>query len=185
MRIRRNPFRRAVDQLDVAIRVMAVVLAALAVVAALGVGSAVRRYDTAVSTRAASGEWVTAVVLDRVPPVLVYTGARPTVGAPATWHAPDGTARTGLVQVEAPELPGARVRVWVDRSGRPSDPPMTADELAQGQLQATVTFLVLALVVIAGLWYLVHRRLMAARYALWAKEWERIGPQWTDRLREP
>lgn len=181
MRALHNPLRRPVDRLEAVIRAFALLLAGVVVMLALWAGTAAGHRLTHAPT---AGSWVTAVVRDSVSAVPTYSGDQSMVGTTATWRMPDGTRHTGVIQVLPPEAAGTHETIWVDPAGHPAQPPLTHGQIVGSQVVVVVTCLVFGLLAVAGLWLGARWRLNAARYARWARDWARIEPQWTERLRE-
>jgi hypothetical protein len=97
----------------------------------------------------------------------------------ARWVGPGGTDRVGQVPVRAGTPAGRTVQVWVNRSGRPTGPPILPAELLKrvvGVEALTPPALAILLLGVAGLvrWVLDRRRL-----AGWEAGWASIGPRWT------
>jgi hypothetical protein len=93
-----------------------------------------------------------------------------TAWVPARWTIGSRT-RTGAVPVPNGTPAGAIVRVWIDRSGHVTTPPLTAAQLGDQILTAEVVTAVLtaeflALSLCALGWYLNKRRL-----ARWDTDW--------------
>ena len=175
-----NPFRRRVDRVEAMIRTA---LAALFLVAApiLAAGAARHAAAAAHQLRAAERGWklVTATYLQR--PVLT---AVPYAGlaagwALARWTAPGGQPRTGLVGASSAGYAGQRVRIWVDRAGRPTAPPLAGGAVSsQVGLAATLVPLGLAAgVVLTGL--AVRSVAGRRRLASWGREWDAVEPRWS------
>lgn len=96
------------------------------------------------------------------------------VRVPARWTIGSRT-RTGMVPVPYGTPAGAVVRVWVDRSGHVTRPPLTTAQLNDQSLTAKVVTAVLtaellALSLCALCWYLSKRRL-----AQWDTDWWSIN----------
>ncbi|KUL22194.1 Rv1733c family protein [Streptomyces regalis] len=103
--------------------------------------------------------------------------------AQVRWTDKDGTARTGTTLVKSGTPKGTTVRVWVDRDGHLTSPPMSA-------LNATTTGWFVGGMAAAGVaagfygaragmsWALDRRR-----YAQWDVEWDRVEPLWSARFR--
>jgi hypothetical protein len=175
----RNALRRPVDRIEGAILVMlsASFFVAVAVAAVLGT-------HTYQSQRAASARLRPAVaVLIQAGPL--YSPAR--VGqAEARWRDRGGGMRSGLLTtVSAPRImgaaAGARIPVWLDRSGRPAVPP-------GGQVAMIVNALVLGVAVAGGaavallICYVLCRvALDRRRLTAWESAWSLTGPRWTTR----
>jgi hypothetical protein len=136
------------------------------------------------SQRAASAGLRPAVaVLIQAGPL--YSPAR--VGqAEARWRDRGGGMRSGLLTtVSAPRImgaaAGARIPVWLDRSGRPAVPP-------GGQVAMIVNALVLGVAVAGGaavallICYVLCRvALDRRRLTAWESAWSLTGPRWTTR----
>ncbi|WP_322722821.1 Rv1733c family protein [Streptomyces phyllanthi] len=99
------------------------------------------------------------------------------------WSDSDGTVRTGTTLVKSGTPQGATVRVWVDRDGSLTNPPMsalnarTSGWFAGGMAAAGVTAGFFA--ARAGMRHLLDRR----RYARWDAEWDLLEPLWSGRFR--
>ena len=163
----RNALRRPVDRIEGAVLVVlsAACLVAVAVAAILGT-------HTYQSQCAASA------------------GLRPAVAvlgqAEARWRDPGGGEQSAmLTTVTTPGIigaaAGARIPVWLDRSGQPAAPPggqvaMIVDALAVGAAAAGGA--VAALLICYALCRLALDR---RRLAAWESAWSLTGPRWTTR----
>jgi hypothetical protein len=174
----RNALRRPVDRIEGAILVvLAALLLAVAVAAVVGA-------HTYQSQRAASAGLRPAVA------VLIQAG--PLYGpahvgqAEARWRDRGGGLRSGvLTAVSAPGImgaaAGARIPVWLDRSGQPATPPV-------GRVAMIVNALVLGVTVAGGaalalvICYVLCRvALDRRRLTAWESAWSVTGPRWTSR----
>jgi hypothetical protein len=180
----RNPLRRASD------RVEAVMLAALLVaflagapLAALAAG----HWEAGAMLRAQRAE---AAAMQRVPAVLTQDAPVPVhvmfQGAPAPlarakWTAPDGAARTGMVNAPAGSRAGRTVMVWTDRSGRLAGAPLQGTDVTirAGLVALLAVVAVGLLLAMAGSAF--RRALDRQRLAAWDGGWSATGPQWTGR----
>ena len=177
---RRNALRRPVDRIEGAVLVAlsAAFLVAVAVASILGA-------HTYESQRAAS------VGLRPAAAVLIQAG--PLYGSPAQpgqaearWRAPGGGEHSGvLTTVTAPGIvgatAGARIPVWLDRSGQPVAPP-------GGQIAMIVNALAVGAAVAGGAgiallisYALCRLALDRRRLAAWESAWSLTGPRWTTR----
>ena len=100
---------------------------------------------------------------------------------PARWTGPDGIAVTGRVPVRDQRPAGAEVRVWLDRAGHVTDPPMPESAAAvvgwiRGLLVALCGWALLGLA-----WVGVRRTVAARNAAAWARDWRRVEPSWSGR----
>ncbi|GAA3959277.1 hypothetical protein GCM10022384_10110 [Streptomyces marokkonensis] len=181
---RRNPLRRRTDRLQawVAVGLLLAVLAA-APAAMFAVGDAAHRHYRGTAEHETETR-------DHRPAVLMYDAPRhPEPGsdeAKETRYAvkvrftgPDGRARTGKTDVE-PGLPAdSTVLVWVDRAGRITEPPLTAEQIRS----RAVGWAILAFlgVVLAGLaahavtGFVLRRRNLAG----WDAAWAATAPRWS------
>jgi hypothetical protein len=182
----RNPLCRTTDRLEGLLIVGTILAAVLAV--PLAVGSAQQTYDEGVrasAVAAAHGQWARATLVADAP-VSVSGGSdapSATAETPATWRAPDGTAHRGPVPAPAGAEAGSTVRVWLDDSGRVSQPPPRADQLSDRAVATGLTtWMALELGVVVS--YLLLRWLLdRRRLAGWDAEWQRVAPRWTRKLR--
>jgi hypothetical protein len=176
----RNALRRPVDRIEGA--VLVVLSAALLVAVA---GAAVLGTHTYQSQRAAS------VSLHPAVAVLIqdgpFYGSVARIGrAEARWRDQGGGNRSGLLTtVSAPGIvgagAGARIPVWLDRSGQPVAPPgsrvaMVLNALAKGAAAAGGAGLALLIC-----YALCRLALDRRRLAAWESAWSLTGPRWTTR----
>ena len=176
----RNALRRPVDRIEGAILVVlsAALLVAVAVAAVLGT-------HTYQSQRVASASLYPAVaVLIQAGP---FYGSVARIGqAEARWRDRGGGKRSGvLTTVSAPGIvgaaAGARIPVWLDRSGQPVAPPdgpvaMVLNALAKGAAAAGGAGLALLIC-----YALCRLALDRRRLAAWESAWSLTGPRWTTR----
>lgn len=176
----RNALRRPVDRIEGAILVVLSValLAAVAVAAVLGT-------HTYQSQRAASASvrLAVAVLLQAGP---IYGGPARIGQAEARWRDWGGGNRSGvLTTVSTPGImgaaAGARIPVWLDRSGQPAAPPggqvaMIVNALALGAAVAGGAAVALLICYVLCRLALDRRRLTA-----WESAWSLTGPRWTTR----
>ncbi|MFI2435332.1 hypothetical protein [Streptomyces sp. NPDC018693] len=103
--------------------------------------------------------------------------------AQVRWTDGNGTVRTGTALVESGTPKGAAVRVWVDREGRLTSPPMTELQARTngwfGGGMAAVAVVAGVLAARSGMRRLLDRR----RYAQWDTEWDLVEPLWSARFR--
>ncbi len=98
--------------------------------------------------------------------------------AKARWKAPDGTLQIGLVQATVGDLAGARVPIWVDRSGALQAPPSRHDPVAQAVTIGVALALCVA-AAFAGLYRIARAVLDRRRDRAWTREWLDVGPRWS------
>jgi hypothetical protein len=174
----RNALRRPVDRIE------GVVLAALSA-AFLGAVA----FACIVGTHTYQSQRAAAVGLRPAAAVLLQHG--PAVGdlarvgqAEAQWFVPGGGQQSGvLTTATTPDIAGAsagaRISVWLNRSGHPAAPPagqaiMIIYALVVGAVVAGLAGLAVLLVYALCRLVLDRRRLAA-----WESAWDRTGPRWT------
>jgi len=178
--IGRNKLRRPSDRIEGAVVVLlsAVFLAAVAAAPWLGV----RFYQ---SQRADTAGLRPAVaVLTQAGPgnsFLVDSGV-----AAARWRTPDGQRRSGiLTTTTAPGIwgapAGARVQVWLTRSGQPGTPPQGSWEVGFASVMIAIGAACCGGIVLFTCYWLCRLALDRRRLAAWASEWAVAGPRWTTR----
>ena len=173
----RNPLGRACDRVEAAFA--AGLLGAFLIAAPLlalfagqwAYGTSVRAQRAALATR----HLVPATVLAGAPAQTIYCCATVRV----RWTAPDGTRRTGWVPAPADAWAGSNVRVWVDRSGRRTGPPLTDSQVANRVILAAVAAPTALAIAFLGAGVLAHWVLDRRRLAAWEAEWRVTGPRWT------
>jgi len=181
-RLDRNPLRRRSDRAETVVlgALLAVFLAAAPFAAhaagSWGYASAAR---TAQAQRASLHQ-VTATLM-RPKSVLSGYGSPSGFVVDARWRAPDGRVRAGELYVTADVAASHSTRIWVDRAGRLTGPPLTRDQLSgRAELAAGVAVGCLAAVLITAAW-LARRSLDRRRLAAWDADWLANGPRWTRR----
>jgi len=180
-----NPLRRRTDKIAtfLAIQLLLIFLvgAPLLAIAAYGwagrVGAAEQRAER-------SWHEVPAVLLKSVPaPNSFASGLYGYSWVPARWRAPNGQARSGNIAVDVGISAGRTVSIWVDATGRPTDPPLT-DRAVQGRAATVATLATTLLLIILCLLTWAGRKLLdRRRLADWELAWAIVGPQWTKRFR--
>ena len=180
--LRRNELRRPSDRLEAA--VVAGLLAAFvaAIVVAVFLAEHVYRAEQA------AGAGLQPAV------AVIAPGSEPTeaqilsqsAAVRATWRLGDGTRRSGLLTTSVVpgvyrQLPGASVRVWLNRSGVPAAAPQGLAGLIVGAAMAGLALAGGAAAVLACGYLLCLRGLERRRLANWSSAWAVTGPQWTSR----
>ena len=177
----RNALRRPVDRIEgtVLVALSAAFLLAVAVASILGA-------HTYLSQRAASAGLrpVVAVLIEAGP---FFYGSPAQLGrAEARWRDPRGGEQSGvLTSTTTPAIigaaAGARIPIWLDRSGQPVAPP-------SGQVTMIVNALAVGAAVAGGAgiallisYALCRLALDRRRLAAWDARWKATGPQWTGR----
>ncbi|MGW1952926.1 Rv1733c family protein [Streptomyces sp. NPDC001920] len=176
-----NPLRRTSDRFESWFRRFLMLALVLGVpVAALSAG--LTAYESSMRTvRAQSAE------REEVAARLVSTAKGVTTDgkqrAQVRWTDGDGTVRTGTTLVTAHTPQGATVRVWTDRDGGLTGPPMSGiSATTNGWFVGGVA----AIGVGAGFYAAragMRRSLDRRRYAQWDAEWDWVEPLWSARFR--
>lgn len=182
-----NPLARGTDRLEGAVLIVVLLAALLLVPVMLVVGSLVRADLLASSEREATTRHpATAVLLENAP--VSSTGGYPAaVGGKsyvlARWTRPDGGTAIAPVPAAQRLKAGAKVDIWLDRSGRLVDRPLSrADADAGGALVALtgwLTAMVGLTLTATGLHLLLVRR----RSRAWDREWADVEPGWNNNRR--
>ncbi|SFE06335.1 hypothetical protein SAMN05216251_101365 [Actinacidiphila alni] len=103
------------------------------------------------------------------------------VEVPASWKAPDGTARTGTVKAGPGSSRGAVVQVWTDDRGRLAAPPL-ARSVAQFQAGVFGGLSALGVCVVAGLGCVITDKVVGRRRSdRWAADWAAADARWGHR----
>ncbi|MFB7865072.1 hypothetical protein [Streptomyces sp. NPDC056069] len=109
-------------------------------------------------------------------------GAEPLFSAKAVWSYPKGVPRSGTVDVPARTPRGRAVTIWVDDAGAPARPPGGTADRAVTALAGGIATAGIATGAGAGV-VLLRRRSRAGGSADLEREWQRVEPVWSGRLR--
>jgi hypothetical protein len=155
-------------------------LGLLAVLGAVAVGRAA--HDAALAPDAVA---VRAVLLVDVPSTAqVQRAPRAAPRVPVTWTTDGGTPQTGLLTVRGVHPAGTTVAAWADPQGRlTTAPPSRGPEAAAFGLAAALAAGAAVWGVLLLLWSAVRRSTSARNEAAWAREWARVEPLWSRRVR--
>ncbi|GAB1510459.1 Rv1733c family protein [Actinophytocola sp. KF-1] len=168
-----NPLVRDVDRVERVTVLACVALAVLLIPVALVVGALTYRGLTGAAAEEAATHHRTVAVLTEdlaAPGARGYAGST-TPSAHATWRAPDGTARAGVVPVRGGMAAGDTVDVWLDETGAPTAPPMsTSDAVGTGIAVAAFGWLGAA-GLLALACYGLHTAFERRRMRGWAAGW--------------
>jgi hypothetical protein len=178
------PVRRT-DRTEDLVAWLLVSLGLLAALGAVLVGRAA--HDAALGPERLAGPTpVRAVLLADVPPppTAGQRMASPLPRVPVAWTAADGTEQTGELVVRTPLPAGAEVPAWLDREGRlTASPPQRGSEAVAFGVGAALTTAALAWALLVLAWSAACRVTAARNAAAWAREWARVEPQWSRRVR--
>ncbi|MFI8992568.1 hypothetical protein [Streptomyces sp. NPDC053542] len=179
-----NPLRRTSDRIECWVARFLMLAFALGLpMASLGVGltayeSAMRSAHAQAAERHAVAARLTSNADEAQDAEYVQQRAR------VRWTDKNGKERTGATLVKAGTREGATVRIWVDRDGAITSPPMTVhNATAMGWTVGGGT----AVAVAAGLFAAragTRLALDRRRYARWEAEWDLVEPHWSARFRQ-
>lgn len=182
----RNPLRRRIDRVQ-SWTTLALVLVLLLGGPLLAWQAGASTFRTSVRTEQAqraariSGHAVALeAAQDQVVAVTGQAVTAPRVPVRARWTAPDGTVRTGVIDVAAGTPAGATVPLWTDRrTGDPTTAPRQRDE-SLGAAMLAGLLVTIGMIMLVGTAVAVLRyRCDARRMAGWQDEWQRIEPLWS------
>ena len=143
-----NPLRRSSDRVEagmLAALIIAFIVGA-PLIALIAGRLTLSATFTTVQARQAGWRQVPAVLLTDAP---AAGSVHPPV--PATWTAPDGTARTGVVYPDPDARAGSTTPIWVTASGRQEKPPLTPRQAAvQADLMAAIAGTLWGLLLLAA-----------------------------------
>jgi hypothetical protein len=186
-----GPLKRRSDRLQVMGRVLlglSIVLAPPCGVVAATATTA--NYEAVAAAQRAELLPTEAVLVEAAPTLTSLAGGSgdsggstvPVVRARATWSAPDGALREGLVLVPPGTAAGAAVPVWTDRDGNLTRPPLDRAGIA-GQAAAVGVLPLIGIPLAAWtLYVLLCHALDAHRERRWAQDWAAVEPEWKSRL---
>ena len=163
----RNPLRRSADRAEAGLLALLVIvfLAGAPLIALIAWRLTLSATFTTVAARHAGWRQVPAVLLADVPGSSPYDAA-----VRATWTAPDGAARSGVVYAGQGARAGTMTRILVNASGRQEKWPLTPAQAAtQAELIGGFAAMTWALtLLLAGA--LGHRLIDTRRMAAWDTE---------------
>jgi hypothetical protein len=176
-----NPLRRRADRVGTAI---ALGLSALFLICApvLAIVAGRWTHEAGMVQQRAERTWhqVVAVTLQAAPAAAdQYAAQWEDVGVLARWVTPSGRQRIGDVPAWVGIEAGQPVRVWVNGSGTPTGPPLSARQLSTRSLGvATLIPTALAVVLVFVAW-LARWLLTRSKLAAWENDWALVEPQWS------
>ncbi|MQA84532.1 MAG: hypothetical protein GEV03_07900 [Streptosporangiales bacterium] len=180
-----NPLRRTSDQLEGAARLATIVLLVLlAPFGALHVGQKVYGAGVQVERgQAVDHRPVRATLLEDVSMTNAMQSdlGVPQRTTPARWVAQDGTVRKGAVSAPPGKRAGARVTIWLDRTGQPTIPPQTRSHTLTEAVAAGVGIVLATALGLQLVSLLVRLVLDRRRLARWDLEWKLFEPRWSGR----
>lgn len=122
-----------------------------------------------------------AAVLDQ--DVYSTSGAlgRGVAKARVMWTAADGTTRTGRAEVGSTGDKGDRVTIWLDPAGAPAAVPAAQSWLVTEAVGLGVIVALGGAGVLLSATAVARIVFLRSRMGAWAREWERIAPEWAAR----
>lgn len=173
LRVWGNPLARGVDRAEAGIVLALVVGWLLTLPLIATVGSAEwTRIDAQLAAQRVADVPVDAVISG---PATIstagYEGTAIELTAPAVWTGRDGRPSGGQISVPVYPQVGEHVTVWLDPAGVVvTEPTGNVTAAALTVLAAAVTWGLLG-VMLAGVWWLLRRRLDRTRWEIWDLEW--------------
>jgi hypothetical protein len=123
---------------------------------------------------------VVAVTLQAAPASAdQYAAQWEDIGVLARWVAPDGRQRIGDVPAWAGIQADQSVRVWVNGSGTPTGPPLSARQLSTRVLGVATLIPTVLAVVVGFLAWLARWLLTRSKLAAWESDWALVEPHWS------
>jgi hypothetical protein len=176
-----GPLKRNSDRLQFLARVLLACAVLTALPIALAVATATHSGALAeAASQAAERYQVEATLTEDAPPVSESNEiATPKPRAAVVWTGPVGLRHEGRVAVPVGAEAGSVVRIWIDREGGHTTPPLgDADVAARSAGAALLTFLGLCSVAY-GLYLAFRKALDRGRMRRWDADWAVVGPVWT------
>jgi hypothetical protein len=176
-----GPLKRNSDRLQFLARVLLGCTVLMALPIALAVATATHSAALAdAAAQAAERYQVDATLTEDAPPVShsnEVASVKPR--AAVVWTGPVGLRHEGRVAVPVGSDAGSVVRIWIDREGEHTMPPLgDADVAAQTAAAAVLTFVGLCSVAY-GLYFAFRKALDRGRMRRWDADWAVVGPVWT------
>jgi hypothetical protein len=180
-----NPLRRGTDRAEAWIRIgLVLVFLAAAPLAGWQAADWARSVaNRATRTQQATERYVAATLLHNVPgsPDSPFGSEGSPGWVLARWSTRGGAVRTGSVQAPPGARAGSTVRVWTDRSGALTGPPLQRSQVRDWVLMiALLAPVMLALLLLVALG-LSRQVLERRRMASWERAWSAVEPHWTRR----
>jgi hypothetical protein len=181
----RNPLRRACDRWEIGLTLV-LVLAMMVLGPWVGRQAAELAYRNVVQSNAWEREHrsqIDAVLQENVSvaPADNAEPDAPSAGtAMARWIAPDGTVRTGAIDVGAARQAGDTVPIWIDDHGQLALPPARRNPGTDAGVAAALSICAVA-VCLAGVRRMVGWQLERRRLRVWEAQWAVVEPVWSRR----
>ncbi|MCW2533264.1 MAG: uncharacterized protein JWP62_2834 [Blastococcus sp.] len=180
-----GPLTRGSDRIDFAARVLLLALVVAALPVALAVATATASQPRSVAdAQAASRHQVKARLREDAPSPAPAGGthhAASSAWVVATWTAPSGSAREGVVDVPAAAKAGTTVTIWVDGDGAVTTRPLADVDVARAIGYSVPTFVGTSALAIFG--YLGVRRVLdRSRMRRWAADRAVVEHVWSRKV---
>lgn len=180
-----NTLRRPADRTR-ARWLLAFALSCLLAVAG-GIAAGLTVMDSGLRTAAEQARHRHGVVATTVDEASPRTATR-VDGAPLTtarvrWQYPATSGHTARIPVPPGTRAGQPVALWVDDKGEATRASRSANEIAADAVAAGAASAGLITLAAAGAVFLRLRRVEARNLAQWEREWDRVEPRWSGRLR--
>ena len=175
--------KRRSDRVQFAARVLLLILLVTAAPVALAVADATGSQTRGLANaQAAARHQVGATLLADAPPAPDAAHPELRSAVRASWTAPSGVEREGIVDVRAGTKAGTSVSIWVDRTGNATTRPLgTADVVSRAIGYGVATFLGIS--TLAAVSYLAVRVLLDRhRMRRWAADWAVVEPVWSRKV---
>lgn len=179
---RENPLERSSDRFERRLRLLLMVVLAVAVpMAAWIAGSATYSHDSRLrQVQMTERHPVTARLLSDAQDAGDLTDGTLSSHAPVRWSDVRGT-HDAPAPVGAWQRKGDTVTVWLDAHGHVTTPPPTSDSAAVAGAEMGFAAAAGAALIVGGAWKGVRVRLDRRRFEQWDQEWEIVEPRWTGR----
>jgi hypothetical protein len=178
-----GPLKRRSDRVQMLGRIVIAASLLLAPPVAVAVATATTAHLQAVAdAETAERSLVRAVLLEDAPPLNVGDYADARVRVPAVWDVADGTSRQGDVLASPLSAAGTAVRVWVDRAGDLTQPPLDRAGIPAFAYLMGALLLVGLPVATWTLYAVMCLLLDVARDRRWERDWASVEPDWHSRL---
>ncbi|HEY3501276.1 MAG TPA: hypothetical protein VGN37_00660 [Actinocatenispora sp.] len=180
-----SALRRPSDRVEGIAALVALLVVLLAVPAGVLVGGHATDRAAASAKQQRTGTYRTTAVLLGDVPVVVGSDGTAGYGARlpvrASWPTRAGE-RTGQIDATPGLRRGARVPVWVDRSGAVVDPPAGSFQVTATGAATGLGVLIGAIAAVTLFYGGLRIGLDRRRFARWDREWRRFGPRGNRRV---
>jgi hypothetical protein len=175
---------RVTDRVDDAVAwvLLAAGLFLVVIAGATGLGVYGRESERA-ELESASRWQARAVLLEDAQLVAGDVGERLPFRAMAHWTDRKGLDHSGVVDAGGRKPAGAEVQVWVDAAGDAAPAPVRPVNAVAGGVAAGFGVLCAGGTLLVALWFGVRGLTARHNARRWAREWERVEPDWRRHLR--